>query len=359
MANPAKQTVVVVVVVVIGAGVIGVSSALTLLETLPRQKYHIILVSEFFSTDGLNPSYPSTLAGAHYRPIPATTPRLEYEAKLGRTTYNRFKQLAAYHPEFGVKFMEGIDYVSGEAVPSYKALLPDYTSVDGFRILKPSEMPEGVEFGARYESYSLDPEVYMVHLLRRFKLAGGEVRRMHLNAVEEAFEINGSRGVRMVVNCTGVGINDPKSFIIKGQACLVSNPCDKTITRQLADGRWSFLVPRPLNGGTVVGGTKQPNDWNPEPSPAVREQLLEDAANLYPAILNKEGKFDVIRDILGRRPAREGDMRLELETLPNDRNVIHAYGVAGRGFELSWGIAGEVLKMAHEVLDMEQCRSKL
>ncbi|PGH29747.1 hypothetical protein GX50_07501 [[Emmonsia] crescens] len=354
MINSEKQT-----IVVIGAGIIGVSSALTLLESLPRQKYHILLVSEFFSTDGLNPSYPTTLAGAHYRPIPATTPQLKYEACLARSTYKRFKKLAAEHPEFGVEFLEGIDYVSGEAAPSYKALLPEYVDIEGFRVLEANEKPEGVEFGARYETYTIDPEVYMVHLLRRFKLAGGEVQRLRLKSVEEAFEIGGNRRVKMVVNCTGVGIDDPKSFIIRGQTCLVSNPCDKTITRQNADGTWSFLIPRPLNGGTIVGGTKEPNDWNPEPSLAVRDQLLKNAAKLYPAILNKEGKFDVIRDIVGRRPAREGGMRLQLETLASNRKVAHAYGAAGRGVELSWGIAEEVLKMAQAALDDEGTRSKL
>ncbi|PGH08654.1 hypothetical protein AJ79_05936 [Helicocarpus griseus UAMH5409] len=353
MANLEKET-----IVVIGAGILGASSALTLLETLPRNKYHILLVSEYFSTDGPNPSYASTLAGAHYRPIPATTPQLKKEARLAHSTYKRFKKLAAEHPEYGVKFMEGIDFVSGEAAPAYKALLPEYVDLDGFRVLEANEKPEGVEFGARYEAYTVDPEVYMVHLLRRFRLTGGEVRRMRLKSVEEAFEINGNKGVKMVVNCSGVGINDPKSFIIRGQTCLVSNPCDKTITQQHADGTWSFVIPRPLNGGTIVGGTKQPNDWNPEPSLAVRNQLLKNAAKMYPAILNKKGKFDVIRDIVGRRPAREGGMRLELQTLPSERKVVHAYGAAGRGVELSWGIAEEVLKMVNAALGLES-RSKL
>ncbi|EEQ87157.2 FAD dependent oxidoreductase superfamily protein [Blastomyces dermatitidis ER-3] len=357
MANSEKQT-----IVVIGAGIIGVTSALILLETLPRQQYHILLASEYFSTDdGPNPSYPTTLSGAHYRPIPATTPQLKHEARLAKATYNRFKALAAAHPEYGVEFMEGIDYVSGQATPTYKALLPDYVETDGFRVLDASEVPEGVEFGARYEAFCVDPEVYMMHMLRRFKIGGGEVRRMRLKSVEEGFEIKGRHGrVRMVVNCTGVGIDDPKSFIIRGQTCLVSNYCDKTITKQNADGTWSFLVPRPLNGGTIVGGTKQPNDWSPEPSPAVRNQLLQNAANLYPAILNKDGQFEVVRDVVGRRPAREGGMRLELETLPaGNRKVVHAYGLAGRGVELSWGVADEILKMVQAELEGGVPRSRL
>lgn len=194
------------------------TSALTLLETLPRQKYHILLASEYFSTDdGPNPSYATTLSGAHYRPIPATTPQLKYESHLGKRTYKRFKDLAAAHPEFGVEFMEGIEYVSGEATSSYRAMLPEYAGTDGFRVLQADEMPEGVEFGARYEAYTVDPDVYMMHILRRFKLGGGEARRMRLKSVKEAFEINGHEKAKIVVNCTGVGIDDPKSFVIKGR----------------------------------------------------------------------------------------------------------------------------------------------
>jgi hypothetical protein len=40
-------------------------------------------------------------------------------------------------------------------------------------------------------------------------------------------------------------------------------------------------------------------------------------------------------------------MRLEVETLPDQRKIVHAYGAGGRGFELSWGIAEEVRRMVN------------
>lgn len=52
----------------------------------------------------------------------------------------------------------------------------------------------------------------------------------------------------------------------------------------------------------------------------------------------------VLRDIVGRRPTRKGGMRLEKEMLSHDCRVIHAYGLGGRGYELSWGVAEAVLK---------------
>ena len=92
---------------------------------------------------------------------------------------------------------------------------------------------------------------------------------------------------------------------------------------------------------------------------AVREELLRNAAKMYPGIVNSKGGFDVIKDIVGRRPAREGGMRLEVETLPNKRPVVHAYGIGGRGFETSWGIAEDVQRMVTETLGKRPLASRL
>lgn len=134
-----------------------------------------------------------------------------------------------------------------------------------------------------------------------------------------------------------------------GQTCLVANSCDRTITQQNADGSWTFCIPRPLNGGTIIGGTKEPNDWSATPSPETRERLLSKAAKMLPALLNENGTFDVITDIVGRRPTREGGMRLEVENigdLSGAKRIVHAYGAGGRGYELCWGVAAAVADMA-------------
>lgn len=166
--------------------------------------------------------------------------------------------------------------------------------------------------------------------------------RYILSNAEEAFSL--LKDVDTVINCSGYGFGDPNVVITRGQTCLVANPFDKTITQQNADGTWSFLIPRPLNGGTVVGGTKEVGDWNPNAEESTRMKLLENAARLWPEILNSKGEFDVIRDIVGRRPTRKGGMRLEVERVGKGK-LVHAYGAGGRGYEISWGVADEVLKM--------------
>ena len=127
-----------------------------------------------------------------------------------------------------------------------------------------------------------------------------------------------------------------------GQTCLVSNSCDATVTRQNADGSWVFCVPRNFDGGTVVGGTKEPDNWDTKPSLEVREHLLTSFAATYPSILGESGSLSVIKDIVGRRPTRKGGMRLEGQKIGDSKFLVHAYGLGGRGYELSWGVAEEV-----------------
>jgi D-amino-acid oxidase len=140
---------------------------------------------------------------------------------------------------------------------------------------------------------------------------------------------------------------------IIGQTMIVRNPCDRTITALHADGTWSFVVPRPYGGGTIIGGTKQPRDWDPHVSEETRREVQEKVARICPSLVTNglpptRGGFQVIRDIVGRRPARKGGMRVEVEVKPN-RRLVHAYGAAGMGYEISWGVADEVARLVEQV----------
>lgn len=136
-----------------------------------------------------------------------------------------------------------------------------------------------------------------------------------------------------------------------GQTCLVANPCSVTVTRQNADGSWTFCVPRGFDGGTIIGGTKEPDNWDPNPSIEVRKELLRKFAATYPQILDRNGNFTVMKDVVGRRPTRKGGMRVENETVDGDKRIIHAYGLGGRGYELSWGLADVVAQLLDEHLN--------
>ncbi|CEJ58413.1 Putative FAD dependent oxidoreductase superfamily [Penicillium brasilianum] len=332
-------------IVVIGAGVIGLSTALSIQEHLSSTQSVLLVARDFPSDTSIN--YASPWAGAHYRPVPGSSPQALREASQAQRTFNYLKKIATEEPAAGIKFIQGIEHL--EAPP------PDYLDsqsvsnvyhFEDFRPLKAEEVPAGVKWGVEYGTYVINSPVYCAHMLRKFVVKGGRTQEYTLVNIDEAFAL--ADNVKTVVNCSGTGFGDPKSFIIRGQTCLVRNPVSKTITRQNKDGTWSFCIPRPLDGGTVIGGTKQPHDWDPNPSPEIRTQLLSNASKWFPFTSESGGKFDVIRDIVGRRPAREGGMRIEVEQIGDGKNIVHAYGAGGRGFELSRGVAEDATALMLE-----------
>jgi D-amino-acid oxidase len=76
--------------------------------------------------------------------------------------------------------------------------------------------------------------------------------------------------------------------------------------------------------------------------------LLDNATKWFPFTPESGGKFDVIRDVVGRRPAREGGMRIEAEKVADDQYIVHGYGAGGRGFELSRGVAEDIAALMLE-----------
>ncbi|KAI5864876.1 FAD dependent oxidoreductase [Durotheca rogersii] len=380
-------------IVVIGAGVIGLSAALRILgeeepPSPPQQQETqntVTIVARDYpegaeTVDGASQiDFTSAWGGAHNRLVPPTDAATRREHGFARRTFARVRGVRARHPEAGVTLLRGVEYLeAGALAPAYRDLTearardeagPDGLGMRGFRLLPPAELPPGVAWGCEYDTWCVNPMVYCAWMLRRFALRGGRAVRRAVRDPREvlAWRLEGGP-VDAVVNASGQGFGDERVFVTRGQTCLVANPCPVTITRQNSDGSWTFCVPRAFDGGTVIGGTKEPDNWDPHPSPAVREALLRRFADTYPAILGPEGRFAVIRDVVGRRPTRRGGMRLEAEVLDADgdgdddgapRPVVHAYGLGGRGYELSWGVADEVAALLQPYLEAKTPGARL
>ncbi|GAO18032.1 hypothetical protein UVI_02042790 [Ustilaginoidea virens] len=357
-------------IVIIGAGVLGLSAALKLQAKLaaeatashgkPPSQPQILLVAREWpsaipgSPVNHSPDYASMWAGAHVRPIPAATPQLQREAAWLKETVAELGRLAAADPGCGLTRAKGVEYLEAPD-ESYRTLnaaaFADETGLPGYRRYEASELPDGVALGYEYDTFCVNPPMYCDALLRKFLLRGGRTLRRELRNECEAMTL--ADDVRLVVNASGAGFGDPKCFPTRGQTVVTNLKVDKTVTRQYRDGTWSFLIPRFFDGGTVVGGTKEPGDWRSTPCESTRKTLLENGLRLgFPQ--GGSSSSSSSSDIVGRRPTRQGGMRLEVEhrpvasctkgpaTLP----VIHAYGAGGRGYEISWGVANQVVELA-------------
>lgn len=155
-----------------------------------------------------------------------------------------------------------------------------------------------------------------------------------------------------------ISITNPCLYVVGQTAVTDLTSATKTVTRQNKDGTWSFIIPRFFNGGTIIGGTKDLGNWQSEASLATRERLLEGGRGLAPYSRDSSNTADVpinvISDVVGRRPTRDGGMRIELEERQftgldgqlKNGPVLHAYGAGGRGYEISWGVAREAVSVA-------------
>ena len=304
------------------------------------------------------------------------------------------KKLHSLHPQTaGITFLPGIEYLESPP-PEYLSLSSptdpvarSLASLCGFRVLPPSSHPDAkVKWACEYETYCVNPMVYLTFLLRRFFHQGGKIVRRELRSISEVFALRPAEDLLLgqpssssssqcaridaVVNASGTNFGqDPDVFVTRGQTVLVAEECDATVTRQNSDGSWTFSVPRGFEGGTVIGGTKEVGNWDVKPDPKVREELLKKFGETYPKIFKEGGKKEltVLRDIVGRRPTRKGGPRIEGEVLDAQGGgggggfVMHAYGLGGRGYELSWGVAEKVVEGVEKYFQgqEEEAKAKL
>jgi D-amino-acid oxidase len=202
------------------AGIIGLSTAHHIQQHLAPTQSLLVVARDFPSSTSID--YTSPWAGAHYRPIPGTSAQARKEANQARRTYEHFKSLSASEPDAGIRFIEGIEhleappaeYVDGIGVDVAYGHLDDFRHLGGDDDDDGSELPEGVRWGVRYKTYVVNSPVYCAFLLRRILSNGGRTRACTLSNAEEAFRLD--RNVRAVINCSGLGFGDAKSFIIRG-----------------------------------------------------------------------------------------------------------------------------------------------
>lgn len=211
-------------VVVIGAGIIGLTTALCLLDTLDPSQFNVTIVAREWPTSipgaptKHSVHYASMWAGAHVRPIPASTPQLVQEAAWLKRTAQVFGNQSSQSPFLGVTKCKGVEFL--EAPPAaYAAQTHDSftaeTGLDSYRKLDAAELPEGMQLGFEYDTFCVNPPVYCANLLRSFIVRGGKCVEGHLRSEWEAFDIVANVG--LVVNASGMGFGDSKCFPTRGK----------------------------------------------------------------------------------------------------------------------------------------------
>jgi D-amino-acid oxidase len=298
-------------VIVVGAGVVGLSCAVRLLEAGHR-------------VDVLARDLPlettSSVAAAVWSPY--SQPQ-DHVVRWARAAYDAFAALCDDESS-GVVMRPGTELFRGAGGDVWwREALPPGAGPD-----RETSLPPGFASGLTMRTPVAEMPVYLRWLSARVEELGGSITRMNLSALPTTDAL--------VVNASGIGARllggDRTVSPVRGQVVLVE---------QVGIDHWwidaetpSYVVPRSRD--VVLGGTAIEGEWSRTPDPVVAESILARAAEIEPRLAGAR----VLRHKVGLRPGRP-TVRLEREG-----DVIHCYGHGGCGMTVSWGCADDVVGLA-------------
>ena len=304
-------------VVVVGAGVVGLTTAISLAEAGLATR--VVTAAPPAATT-------SAAAGAIWGPVRCGPPeRCRAWAKTGLDVLAAL----AGEPAAGVHPLSGREVCAAPtAPPAWTDLLPD------LRLLGPGELPAGFAAGWRYTAPAVNMPVHLEYLRRRYEGAGGRVSAETVTSLA-------SFGAPAVVNCTGIGaralVPDESVIPVRGQVVVVENPGITEFYIDHGNDGADYVYVFPHDDVVILGGTAYEGASDLAPRPDVAERIMRDCAAAFPALRGAR----VVAERVGLRPVRPS-VRLEAEDLPGGRVLWHNYGHGGAGVTLSWGCAAEL-----------------
>ncbi|KAJ5942267.1 D-amino-acid oxidase [Penicillium verrucosum] len=282
---------------IIGSGVIGLTSALLLVDA----GYDVIIVARNLPGDETT-EWASPWAGALLAPHPDTgfNELQEYSIK-------KYFELADHGPRSGIRKLNITEFYDDRADDStiwYKSILPDFTPIQS------TDMPPGATIGFTYSGLTVDPRMFLPWIAQKLVDRGVKFVR---GKVESFQEMQNLSQASIVVNASGLGArelaSDDSSISIRGQTMFVRKQDDDDFNRAviLQGSQYTYVIPR-ASGGVILGGVSQPGNFAVDPDMALRTDILERVNSMT------KGDFgwvdtdrDVSRDIVGFRPARKGE----------------------------------------------------
>lgn len=305
--------------VVIGAGVIGLTSALCLTEAGVRVAVWAA------SPPRQTTSYAASAMWGGSFLEPADDVR-----RWAEVTHDELHDLAG-------RSGTGVRIANGTLAAERAAEPPPPRAFPGVEVFPHDDVPAGYAAAFRVAVPVLDMPRYLDYLVRRLAEAGVEIEVRPLRSLTDAAE-----RTPVVVNCAGIGARelagDGALRPVRGQHVVVENPgLEDFFMAEPAGSRWTSFMPH--GDEVVLGSVADEDDWRLEPDLAVAEEIARRCAEVEPRLRGAR----VIEHRVGLRPARFA-VRCEQESLGAVR-CIHNYGHGGSGVALSWGCAREVVAM--------------
>lgn len=306
-------------VTVVGAGIVGLTSALRLAEAGHRLR--LVAAEPPAATT-------SSVAAAIWYPYRAAPQNAV--TRWSAVAYRVLTELAG-DPSSGVRLRAGREL--------FRRRVPDpwwRDAVPALDRVPVAGLPAGYADGYRLVVPVVDMPVHLAWLVERLARRGVAVERADLAALDD---VPGDA----VVNCTGLGARrlagDASLVPVRGQVVVVAQTgLEEWVLDQSDEARLTYVVPRAST--VVLGGTAQPGDDDLAVDQDTTREILARCRTLVPALAGAR----VLACRVGLRPARPA-VRLEAAELPSGRPVVHHYGHGGAGVTLAFGCAADVVRL--------------
>ncbi|XP_076013620.1 D-aspartate oxidase [Genypterus blacodes] len=324
-------------VVVVGAGVIGLSTAVCIAEALPFCS--VTVVAEKFSPDTTSDGAAGIMFAGGFPDIP-----LERQIRWFKESFDHLLAIAQSDnaPDAGVLMSSGWQIF--KEVPAVKK--PYWSDfVIGFRFMTDRELKRFPDhkFGQAFTTIKCECSSHLPWLEKRFRKAGGQVEQRKVFTLQEF-----SKSYDIIVNCSGLGskqlVGDSDAYPVRGQVLKVEAPWLQHFIRD-GDGQ-TYIYPGVHS--VTIGGTRQAGDWRLNVDEADTKSILERCGKLEPSL----SKAKVLSQWVGLRPGRR-NLRLEREMVELQGRrvpVVHNYGHGGWGVTLAWGTALDALGLVRQCL---------
>lgn len=305
-------------VLVLGAGVIGLTTAVRLAEAGHKVRIWAELLPQ-----------ETTSAAASGLWVPGFGER---EERWSLESFQTFAELSHNPTETGCHLERGLAVTDLWDEPQ-----PWLEYMPEVEVCPKEELPEGMGLGWWSTVPLIDIPRYLDYLAGRLAAAGATIERKRIEKLSEATDV-----APLVVNCTGVYAGnlaeDEGVAPVRGQHVIVRNPgVDYWFMEGIQAEEWTGFFPH--HDKVLLAGVSQEGNWNLEPDLDDARGILERCAKAEPLLRNAE----VIGYNVGLRAGRES-VRLEEEAVGASR-LIHAYGHGPFGVSQSWGTATDVSEL--------------
>ncbi|CAJ0550005.1 Ff.00g099350.m01.CDS01 [Fusarium sp. VM40] len=331
-------------VTILGAGITG----LTIASQLPID-HRITIIGKHLPDDPVDFDYASLWAGACWVGVPDSSSQ---DQKLQLDAYSGLYRTASEHPDSGLRISE-VKEVIEQGVHASPDAIWWQNKVQGFRFLKPDELPERAAWGMAYSTIIISPQIFLKWLKTRLTARGVQFKRMTVQDLHELKHL----GHDLLINASGAStrflpsISEKTLVPVRLQSLVIEKEWDQGFIYRGSGGYYFNIFGRP-DGTCYVGGFKDFGVEDRTIYDVQRQTILTRGSQVLSQVFLSDNLEDykVLYDIATTyhyRPQECGGTRVEKE-LVDGQMVIHAYGQEAGGFSYSFGVARAVAELVSD-----------